>query len=106
MTAVSGVSAKTRAPFKSQSKPASSIRAKGRSGSQPNTSNGPQPSAAAIGETAVEKATNVIDELLPPPRRHIGRRSIGIQTGEARGPCARCRRTVLDQGGALLPLIS
>jgi hypothetical protein len=53
-----------------------------------------------FGDPAVEEAADVVNELLPAPRRHVGGRVVGIEPREAFGLGARDTGIVFDDRGA------
>src|SRR5690348_7852891 len=53
-----------------------------------------------LAPSGIEELADVVNELLPALRRNITGRAIGIEPGEALGPCARDLAVVLDYRGA------
>ena len=51
--------------------------------------------------STVEERRHVIDEALPPPKRHVAGRTVRMQAGEAFDPSAENATVVLDDRSAL-----
>jgi len=50
-------------------------------------------------ERAIEEAANIIDEGQPALRRHVARRTVGMQPGATLGPGAQDVAVILDDRG-------
>ena len=62
----------------------------------------PAQRGSLFGPAGIEETSYVVDELLPALRRHVSKRALGTQPGEALGPGARDLAIMLDDRGTLL----